>query len=49
MPRIFDANMDHIFTYLQGDVQSCEEDFWTSDEEVENGKRNMMVLSCHYM
>ncbi len=39
----FENDVDYLFEYLQGDIDSWERDGWASDESIDHGKKSLMI------
>jgi len=38
-----DSEIDYLFDFLQGDINSWKRDGWASDESIEYGKRSLLI------
>lgn len=43
----FDSEIDYLFDFVQGDVDSWERDKWSSDESIDKGKNSEMIRSWY--
>ncbi len=43
----FDASMEYLFGFFQGNVDSWKRDTFTSETSIENGKKSVMLVSWY--
>ena len=41
------GGIDYLFDFFQGDVKSCEQDTWGSDESIHFGKKSVMLKAWY--
>ena len=42
-----EGGMDYLFNLIQGDIDTCIREKWTSHEEIDHGKESLMIVSWY--
>jgi hypothetical protein len=42
-----DGGMDYLFNLIQGDIDTWDREKWTSHEEIDHGRKSLMIVSWY--